>query len=164
MRLLFDSSWGSAELETPLYRQALYIAVAVMATIYIVRLIGRTGQRIDRPTARAAGLATEATSPVLLSSTEVRRASCELARDAFRQLTGSSDPQSWAISVKDIEIDSHFFRRQSVRLSLRRLRKLASKADRTHVSQRDLKHLAKQVAGILDLHRQGRLRHPLFVT
>lgn len=151
-----------AELERPLYRQALYLSAAFMAAFQIVRLMGRAGQRLERPPHRASGVVTAAAAPQALSSTQLRPAAKELARDLFRQLSGSSDPQSWTVSADDVEVDGHFLHRHAVRRRLQKFRSLASSAYRSSVSRRDLKHMAKQIERLLALHRQGKLRHPWF--
>jgi hypothetical protein len=95
-----------------------------------------------------------------LSSGELHTASRELAQGALRQLTGSSDPQDWAIPVSDVEIDTGVIRRIFVRENLKRLRKLAISSKRSDTTLRDLKRLAKSIANVASLQKAGRLRHP----
>ena len=75
-------------------------------------------------------------------------------------LTGSSDPQDWAIPVSDVEIDTGVIRRIFVRENLKRLRKLAISSKRSDTTLRDLKRLAKSIANVASLQKAGRLRHP----
>lgn len=153
-----------AELPTPRYRQMLYIGGGMLATICILRLMGRTGHRVPSSPPRALGEFADSIRLPALSAGEAQSAGRELAQNALRQLTGSSDPLDWAIPVKDIEIDAGFLRRVSVRDSLKRLKRQASNTDRTLTSPRDLKRLAGQIAVILGLKNEGRLRHPSIPT
>ena len=149
-----------AEMPTPLYRQALYIAAGILAAVYILRLMGRTGQRLPDSPPRAVGYVSGTNRIPILSSGEVYSAGRELAQDALRRLTGSADPLDWAIPVNDVEIDAGLIRRVSIRESLKKLKKLASNSARTPMSPRDLRRLASQISTILGLKDEGRLRHP----
>ena len=148
-----------AELETSEYRQALYIAAGILAGVYILRAMGRAGQQPPAPPPRAIGLLSATGRIPRLSSSDLHRAGRELAQNALRQLTGSTDSLDWMIPVHDVEIDAHFFRRASVRSSLKKLKKLASSTDRTHTTQRDLRQIARLIADVLGLQKEGRLRH-----
>ena len=153
-----------ADLPTPQYRQALYIVAGVLATIYILRLMGRVGSRPTTRPPRSVGQSQNAIPPQSLSSGELHSASRELAQGALRQLTGSSNPQDWAIPVNDVEIDAGVVQRMFVRENLKRLRKLATNSKRSDTSPRDLKRLAKLIANVAGLQKAGRLRHPSIQT
>lgn len=153
-----------AELETPLYRQMLYVAAGILVVVYILRAMGRSGQRPTMPPPRAVGLARANARVPTRSSSDLHRAGRELAQNALRQLTGSAEPLDWIIPVQDVEIDAHFLRQVSVRSGLEKLKKLASSTDRTNVSQRDLRQLVKLIADICGLQKEGRLRHPSIVA
>ena len=153
-----------AELETPVYRQMLYIVVGILAAFYTLRAMGRSGQRPAMPPPRAVGLARADGRVPKRSSSDLHRAGRELAQNALRQLTGSTEPLDWVIPVHDVEIDTHFLRRASVRKGLKKLKRLASSTDRTYTSPRDLRQLAKLIADICGLQKEGRLRHPSIVA
>ena len=149
-----------ADLPTPRYRQALYIAAGVLAVIYLLRLMGKVGSRPTTRPPRSVGQSVNFSPARALSSGELHTASRELAQGALRQLTGSSDPQDWAIPVNDVEIDTGVIRRIFVRENLKRLRKLATSSKRSDTTPRDLKRLAKSIADVANLQKAGRLRHP----
>jgi len=153
-----------AELPTYRYRQMLYVGSGILATICILRLMGRTGHRVPSNPPRAVGDFVDSTRSPALSTGEVQSAGKELAQDALRQLTGSSDPLDWVIPVKEVEIDADLLRRLSVRNSLKQLKRQASNTNRTLASRRDLKRLARQIAVVLGLKNEGRLRHPSIPT
>lgn len=153
-----------AEMPTPRYRQMLYIAIGILATILTLRLMGRTGHRVPPTPPRAVGDADDSTQSPQLSTTEIQDAGRELAQNALRQLTGSTDPLDWAIPVDAVEIDAGLLDRLSVRDGLKRLKKQASSTGRLMTSPRDLKRLAKQISVILGLKSEGRLRFPSIST
>ncbi|NQV25361.1 MAG: DUF4350 domain-containing protein [Rhodopirellula sp.] len=153
-----------AELETPRYSQALYVAAGILAAVYILRLMGRIGSRPSSPPPRAISQSTSETRLPTLSSGELHSAGKELAQSAMKQLTGSSDPQDWAIPIHDVEIEAGFFRRLLVREHLKRLKQLAANSLRTHTTPRDLKRLAKLITSVIGLQKEGRLRHPSILT
>lgn len=149
-----------ADLSTPRYRQVLYVAAGVLAVIYLLRLMGKVGSRPMTRPPRSVGQSVNFSQSRALSSGELHTASRELAQGALRQLTGSSDPQDWAIPVSDVEIDTGVIRRIFVRENLKRLRKLAISSKRSDTTLRDLKRLAKSIANVASLQKAGRLRHP----
>jgi hypothetical protein len=153
-----------AELETPLYRQMLYIAVGILAGFYTLRAMGRSGQRPAMPPPRAVGPGGMEGRVRRRSASELRCAGRDLAQNALRQLTGSAEPLDWRIPVQDVEIDAPFLRRTSVRSGLKKLKQLASSDGRTHTTQRDLRQLVKLIAGICVLQKEGRLRHPSIIA
>jgi hypothetical protein len=153
-----------ADLPTSQYRQALYVAAGILAAIYILRLMGKVGSRPTTRPPRSVGQSVNFTQPETLSSGELHTASRELAQGALRQLTGSSDPQDWAIPVNDIEIEAGVIRRMFVRENLKRLRKLATSSNRVDTTPRDLKRLAKLIANVAGMQKAGRLRHPSILT
>jgi hypothetical protein len=154
-----------ADLPTPEYRQALYIAAGILASIYILRLMGKVGSRPTTRPPRAVGQSVNFGQSRTLSSGELHTASRELAESALRQLTGSSDPLNWAIPIDDVEIKAGFVRRMFVRENLKRLKKLATNSSRRDVTTpRDLKRLAKLIANVVGLQKEGRLRHPSILT
>lgn len=149
-----------SDLSAPRFRQMLYLAAGILASLYILRLMGRTGQRMPASPPRAVSSDSGFHGGPELSSGELSVVGCELAQDAMRRLTGSSDPLDWAIPVKDVEIDGGWFRRFSTRENLKKLKGLASNSSRRPMSSRDLKKLAAQITLILGLKDEGRLRHP----
>ena len=150
-----------ADLPTPQYRQALYIAAGILAALYILRLMGKVGSRPTTRPPRAVGQSVNVSPVRTLSSGELHTASRELAESALRQLTGSSDPQDWAIPIDDVEIKAGVIRRMFVRENLKRLKKLATNSGRrATTTPRDLKQLAKLIANVVRLQKAGRLRHP----
>lgn len=154
-----------ADLPTPQYRQALYIAAGILAAIYILRLMGKVGSRPTTRPPRAVGQSVNFSQSRTLSSGELHSASRELAQSALRQLTGSSDPIDWAIPIDDVEIEAGFVRRIFVREHLKRLRKTATNSGRrAFTTPRDLKRLAKLIADVVGLQKAGRLRYPSIMT
>lgn len=153
-----------ADLPTPLYRQALYIAAGILAAIYILRLMGKIGARPTTRPPRSVDQSAAISQLRRLSSGELNSASRELAQSALRQLTGSSDPQDWSIPIHDVEIETSFLRRQVVRGNLKQLKKLATNSNRAETSPKDLKRLAKLITRVLGLQKEGRLRHPSIQT
>jgi hypothetical protein len=153
-----------ADLPTPLYRQALYIAAGILAAIYILRLMGKIGSRPTTRPPRSVDQSAAISQLPTLSSGELHSASRELAQSALRQLTGSSDPQDWSIPIHDVEIEASFFRRKFVRENLKQLKKLATNSKRAETRPRDLKRLAKLITKVLGLQKEGRLRHPSIQT
>lgn len=154
-----------ADLPTPQYRQALYIAAGILAAIYILRLMGKVGSRPTTRPPRSVGQSVNFGQPRTLSSGELNSAGRELAQSALRQLTGSSDPIDWAIPIDDVEIEAGFVRRMFVREHLKRLKKTATNSNyRAVTTPRDLKRLAKLIANVVGLQNEGRLRHPSIMT
>jgi len=149
-----------ADLPTPQYRQVLYVAAGVLAVIYLLRLMGKVGSRPMTRPPRSVGQSVNLNRSRALSSGELHTAGRELAQGALRQLTGSSDPQDWIISVSDVEIDTGVIRRIFVRENLKRLRKFATSSKRLDTTPRALKRLAKSIANVASLQKAGRLRHP----
>ena len=153
-----------ADLPTPQYRQALYVAAGILAAIYILRLMGKVGSRPTTRPPRSVGQSKNFGQSQALSSGELHTASRELAQGALRQLTGSSDPQDWAIPVHDVEIEAGAIRQMFVRENLKRLKKLATNSNRVDTTPRDLKRLAKLIANVAGLQKAGRLKHPSILT
>lgn len=154
-----------ADMPTPQYRQVLYIAAGILAAIYILRLMGKVGSRPTTRPPRAVGQSVNFGQSRTLSSGELNSARRELAQSALRQLTGSSDPNDWAIPVNDVKIEAGFVRRIVVREHLKRLKKTASNSRRHSVTTpRELKQLAKLIANVVGLQNEGRLRHPSIMT
>ncbi len=154
-----------ADLPTPQFRQALYIVAGILAALYILRLMGKVGSRPTTRPPRAVGQSVNFSRSRTLSSGELHTASRELAQSALRQLTGSSDPQDWSIPVDDVEIEVGFVRRSLIRGQLRRLKTLATNSSRHAVATpRDLKRLAKLIASVVSLQKEGRLKHPSILT
>lgn len=154
-----------ADLPTPEYRRALYIAAGILAGIYILRLMGKVGSRPTTRPPRAVGQSVNFGQTRTLSSGELHSASRELAQSALRQLTGSSDPIDWAIPIDDVEIEAGFVRRMFVRKHLKRLKKTATSSSRLDVTTpRELRRLAKLIANVVGLQNEGRLRHPSIMT
>lgn len=149
-----------SDMPAPRYRQSLFLAIGILSAVYILRLMGRTGQRLPASPPRAVGYDSSRDPTPVLSTGEVQMAGCELAQDAMRRLTGSSDPLDWAIPVRDFEIDAGWIRQISIRENLKTLKSLASNSARTSMSARDLRKLAKQIAIITGMKDEGRLRHP----
>ena len=153
-----------ADMPTPLYRQALYIVAGILAAIYILRLMGKVGSRPTTRPPRSVGQSENFNRSRTLSSGELNVATRELAQSAMRQLTGSSDPQDWAIPVSDVEIEAGTIRRMIVRENLKRLKKMAANSHRAVTTPRDLKRLVKLIANVVSLQKAGRLRHPSILT
>ena len=153
-----------ADLPTPEYRRALYIAAGILAAIYILRLMGKVGSRPTTRPPRTVGQSVNFSPAPPLSSSELHAASQQLAQSALRQLTGSSDPHDWSIPVNDVEIEAGAIRRMFVREHLKRLKKMATNSNHTYTTPRDLKRLAKLIASVVGLQKAGRLRHPSILT
>ncbi|MDA0918819.1 MAG: hypothetical protein O2945_07100, partial [Planctomycetota bacterium] len=153
-----------ADLPTSQYRQALYIALGILAAIYTLRLMGKVGSRPPTRPPRAVGQVVSSIPAPPLSPGALQAARQQLAQSALRQLTGSSDPQDWSIPVDDVEIDAGLIRRLFVREQLKRLKKMATDSNQTLTTPRDLKRLARLIASVVGLQKDGRLRHPSILT
>ena len=153
-----------ADLPTSQYRQALYIVLGILAAIYTLRLMGKVGSRPPTRPPRAVGQSASFIPAPPLSPGALQAARQQLAQSALRQLTGSSDPQDWSIPVDDVEIDAGVIRRLFVREQLKRLKKMATDSNQTLTTPRDLKRLARLIASVVGLQKDGRLRHPSILT
>lgn len=150
------------EMESGKYWRCVFLALACLAGWILFRRFPTKGRAAEPPVRRPASslLATRVKEQV--ESGNLRPAARELARDLFRELTGSDDPRSWSIDACDVKIDGSFLLKRNTRAALTRFRRLASNQERFPVSAKDLRGLVSRIEQIRRLYYEGRLAHPWF--
>jgi len=139
----------ASDLPTPDYYQQLYLTVAVIAGFWVIRQLLQRGRRFTSPARRP--VVTEASTRVddLVNSNDLQQPLRELARDLFRQLTGSDDPQDWSVWPRTMNVSA-----------LHRLEKIATNVDRRPVSRRHFQRMVQQIERVRKLHERGQLTQP----
>ena len=139
----------AVELPAPEYDRQLYLTVAVLAGVWLLRQLMRRGRRFERPVSRNVVPAAESRVQDLVNSNDLLRPLRELAQDLFRTLTGSNDPKDWSVWPQTVGVSG-----------LKRLEKIATNVDRRPVSRREFRRLVKKIENIRHMHESGQLTNP----
>lgn len=139
------------------WRWVLLITTVIAGLFVGKRLVG-TERPIVRPPDENPSNASEARAAEMLRTGSARPAAMELARQFFRDLTGSREPANWALRKKDIHVASDVSGARRIRKDIEMLTHLASGADRKHIDAKRLRHLAKRIDELAKLVAEGRLR------
>ncbi len=150
------------ELTQSQYRRWLMLLFGVIAGLFVLRQLARGGRSIERPPDRTPSSVSEMRIRDLLHSGVLRPATRELACELFRSLTGSDNPDHWKLRPQDVQVRGGLLLQMQVRSALSRLLKIATNVDRTWVSKREFRYLARRIELIHALHAEGRLVHPWF--
>lgn len=148
------------EIDDRTWRQLVYLGLALIAALVILKQLMRHVPRFERPFSRTPLSAAGDRYQSTLQSGEFLPAVRELAQDLYRTITGSENPRQWAVDPGDIEVSGSYLQRRAARSDLLRLRRIAVRADRRQISGREFQNLAGRICRLLELHQQGRLRHP----
>lgn len=152
-----------AAIEPPFYRQCLYIVVAILGILFLLRQIPKGSKHVQPAVRREPTSMSDIRINELVLAGNLLPAARELARDFFRTVTQSSDIADWQITPEEVQVEGGFLYRRSIRNAFMRLHRLATQVDRSYIPQRQFQKLAKQIEHLHLLHRQGRLLHPWFV-
>ena len=83
----------------------------------------------------------------------------QLAQDFFKKITGSSQPQSWSLRSKDIQIQCAIIFRPFVRRKLTQALQFAN-SDQWLVNKAEFRLLTKTIRSLDRRWQNGQLRHP----
>lgn len=151
------------EMESGFYWRCIFLALACLAGWILFRRFPAKGQPVEEPIRRAASSLLATRVQEQIQSRNLRLAAREISRDLLRELTGSDDSGKWSIDARDIQVDSSPMLRRTTRSALNRFSRLATNADRNHVSKKELRRLVSRVEQVRRLFHAGQLSHPWFV-
>jgi hypothetical protein len=152
------------DVEPGFYRRCIFLVLACLGAGFLIRQIPKGAKNSEPPIRREPATVSDIRISELVYAGNLLPAARELARDFFRTLTHSSDLADWQIRPQEVQVEGGYFHQRSVRRILFRLHRLATRVDRSHISQREFQKLAKNIEHLHVLHRQGSLLHPWFVN
>ena len=138
--------------------------LATLGALFLIRQIPKGSKHIEPPVRREPATVSDIRINELLFAGNLLPAARELARDFFRSLTRSSDVADWQIRPQEVQVEGGYFQQRSIRHVFFRLHRLATRVDRSYISQREFQKLAKKIEHLHRMHHQGRLIHPWIST
>jgi hypothetical protein len=153
-----------ADVEPGFYRRCIFLALACLGAGFLIRQIPKGARNSEPSIRREPATVSDIRINELVYAGNLLPAARELARDFFRTVTRSSDIADWQIRPQEVQIEGGVFHQRSVRRDLFRLHRLATRVDRSYISQREFQRLATKIERLHVLHRSGRLIHPWFIN
>ncbi|MBM81775.1 MAG: hypothetical protein CMJ78_14450 [Planctomycetaceae bacterium] len=151
------------DMEEWLYRRNLLLLLGMLAGLFLILQLARSGRRMDRPMVRSGSPTSQTQIARSANNGDYQPACRELARAMFRRLTGADEPSGWVMRERDICVDGSRSFARSIQLRIKRLEKIARNLNRQRVSRRQFQSIAKEIEEIYELHEQGLLSHDRIV-
>lgn len=153
-----------SDIDPAFYRRCIFLVLATLGALFLIRQIPKGSKHVEPPVRREPATVSDIRINELLFAGNLLPAARELARDFFRSLTRSSDVADWHIRPQEVQVEGGYFQQRSIRQDFFRLHRLATRVDRSYISQREFQKLAKKIEHLHRMHHQGRLIHPWIST
>ena len=152
------------QVESAFYWRCVLLAVAGLAGWILCRRLPGGGHPVEPSIRRSVNTLFATRVQEQITSGNLRPAARELARELFRDLTGSMETRHWSITSADVRVTGSFLLQRRVRAAIRRCSLLATNAARSAITEKDLRIVSRDLQRIRQLHRESKLSHPQFVS